>query len=285
MLPVFLDLGVIKIYTFGVFLILAFFWASYLLWRNFRLTVYKEDDIFDTLFATIGGAIVGGRLLYVILNFSDFGLNILKILLINGYPGISIYGAIIGGLVTLALMLSSKKIHFFDVIDYYIAPLFVGMGFGKVGSFFSGAEVGTKTRFPLSIHYAGFGDLRHLTAFYEGLLFFVGAFIAYRLLFAIRREEYKKGLTFYVFLVYFGFVTLLFDKLKEFHLYLFGQSFNLVVSVVVLVISTPLLIYQLRSGKSFSLSLFKSFSKRHGHHTTSETVHSPTTEETGTTQN
>lgn len=283
MLPVFLDLKFIKIYTFGVFLVLSFFWASYLLWRNFRLTAFKEDDIFDTLFAAIGGALVGGRLVYVALNFQDFGFNILKFILINGYPGISLYGAVAGGFITLAMVFRYKKIRFFEVIDYYIAPLFVAIGFGKIGSFFAGTEVGTKTKFLLSIHYAGFGELRHLTPFYESLLFFLGASLAHTILFAIRREKYKKGLTFYVFLVYFAFVTLLFDKLKEFHLYLFGQSFNLVLSVAILTFGIPVLLYQLKSGKFNPSDIFKNLFKRHVNNSTIKTINNSPTEETGTT--
>ena len=96
MLPVLLDLKFIKIYTFGVFLVLAFFWGSFVLWKNIRLTAQKEDEIFDGLFISFAGGLFMSRLVYVILNFDKFGSSILKFILINGYPGLSLYGALIG---------------------------------------------------------------------------------------------------------------------------------------------------------------------------------------------
>src|SRR3972149_10209295 len=169
MLPVLLDLKFIKIYTFGVFLVLGFFWSAFLLWHNIRLTSYKEEDVFDGLFLSLFGGLFIGRLVYVVLNFNDFGFDILKFILINGYPGISLIGAILGGIFTLFGFFGLKKIDFSEIIDYFISPLFVALVFGKLGSFFSGADVGSVTTFFLKIRYASFEGLRHLTAFYEAV--------------------------------------------------------------------------------------------------------------------
>ena len=112
MLPVLLDLKFIKIYTFGVFLVLGFFWSAFLLWRNIRLTSYKEEDVFDGLFFSLFGGLFIGRLIYVVLNFNDFGFDILKFILVNGYPGISLIGAILGGVFALFGFFGLKKIDF-----------------------------------------------------------------------------------------------------------------------------------------------------------------------------
>jgi len=247
MLPVLLDLKFIKIYTFGIFSVLAFFWASFLLWKLTRLTSYSEEDIFDGLFWILGGGFLTARLFYVIFNFKDFGFNFLKFILINGYPGLSIYGAILGGLLTAFLFFSSKKIKFMEVIDYFIPPLFLALGFGKLGSFFSGAEVGTKTKFFLAVKYVGFDGLRHLTPFYEALFFFLAAFIAYRLVFAIRKEDLKHGFNLYFFLWFFASVYLWFDKLKFSHLYLGDRSFNEIVSAVLFLTLSVYFLYYFKS--------------------------------------
>lgn len=246
MLPVLLDLKFIKIYTFGVFLTLAFFWGSFLLWRNIRLTSHKEEDIFDGLFISLFGGLFLGRLTYVILNFQEFGFNILKFVLINGYPGLSIIGAIAGAILTLYLFFSYKKMNFIDTIDYFITPLFIALSFGKLGSFFSGSEVGSETNFFLKIKYVGFAGMRHLTPFYEALLFALGSYISYRLLFEIRREKYRPGFLLVFFLWYFSLTYFVFDKLKETTLYLQGLSFNMVVSTALLLTTTFYFIYYKR---------------------------------------
>jgi phosphatidylglycerol:prolipoprotein diacylglycerol transferase len=247
MLPVLLDLKFIKIYTFGVFLVLAFFWGSFLLWKLIRLTSFREEDIFDGLFWILGGGLFFARLFYVLLNFKDFGFNFLKFILINGYPGLSFYGALAGGTVTALLFFSSKKIKFSEVIDYFIPSLFLSLGFGKLGSFFSGAEVGTKTKIFLAVNYVGFDGARHLTAFYEALLFFLAAYLSYKLVFEVRKQSLKQGFNLFFLIWFFSLTYLVFDKLKFAHLYLGNRSFNEIVSALLFLTTTGYFLYYFKS--------------------------------------
>jgi len=248
MLPVLLSFGPVKIYTFGVFLVLSFFWASFLLWRLIRLTSFKEEDVFDGLFWSLAGGIFLGRLIYVILNFNQFGFNILKFILINGYPGFSIFGVIFGGLLTLLLFCYHKKIKYKELIDYFIPSIFLAFGLGKLGGFFSGEEIGTVTKFLLRIRYVGNDGLRHLTSFYECLLFLAGAFLAYKIIFLIRKEKLNQGMNLYFFLWYFSLVYFVFDKLKGYHLYFLSYSFNWGVSLIIVLILSFYFLYYFRNS-------------------------------------
>lgn len=248
MLPVLLDLKFIKIYTFGVFLVLSFFWSAFLLWRNIRMTSHKEEDVFDGVFLSLFWALFMGRLIYVILNFKDFGFDILKFILINGYPGISLIGAILGMIFSLYGYFTVKKIDFREIIDYFIPPFFVALIFGKLGSFFSGVDVGAKTGFFLKIRYAGFDGLRHLVAFYEAIFFALAAYISYKLLFEIRKERMKKGLLLMFFFWFFSLTYFIFDNFKERTLYLQGLSFNWLASTLMLLTTSFYFIYHFRSN-------------------------------------
>jgi len=259
MLPILFSIGPVKIYTFGVFLVLAFFWGSFLLWKLIRLTAFKEEEIFDGLFWALASGIFFGRLFYIILNFSEFGFSFLRFILINGYPGFSLYGFFFGGFLGLLIFTLVKKIKFFLLIDYFIAPLFLALGFGKLGSFFSGAEVGTKTKFFLAIKYVNFDGLRHLTSFYESLFFFFGCYLAYKILFSIRKDELHPGFLFYFLAWYFSLIYFLFDKWKEHHLYFFGLSFNLLVSEIILLTTTVYFLYYFRNQIIINLKKYGSF--------------------------
>lgn len=246
MLPILLDLKFIKIYTFGVFLMLAFFWSSFMLWRNIRLTSYKEEEIFDGLFFSLFGALFLSRLVYVLTNFEKFGLDIFKFILINGYPGLSLYGALAGGSLALYLFFLAKKIPFIEAIDYFISPIFLALIFGKLGSFFSGGEVGTKTKLILSVKYVGYDGLRHLTPFYEALFFLLAFYISLKLLLEIRKERLSHGFVFYFGLWYLALTYFIFDKLKVQQIYLLGQSLNFVVSGFLLLTFSFYFIYYFR---------------------------------------
>lgn len=244
-------------------MVLAFFWGSYLLWRNIRLTSFKEDEIFDGLFASMFSSLFFARLVYVIFNFDKFGFNLVKFFLINGYPGLSLFGAVLGGLIGLYIYFSYKKISFLDTIDYFVAPFFLALAFGKLGSFFSGSEVGTKTSFFLSVKYQGFDGFRHVTPLYETLVFAFAIYLTWQLLFLIRKQRLKHGFVLYFGLWYLAFVYFLFDKMKQGHLYFMGQSVNGLISVIVLLTLSCYFIYYFRSSIWYSFKLYgnKAFSK------------------------
>jgi phosphatidylglycerol:prolipoprotein diacylglycerol transferase len=281
MLPVLIDLKFVKIYTFGVFLVLAFFWSVFLLWKNIRLTSYKEDEVFDGMFLSLGSGLFFGRLLYVIVNFSEFGFNPLKFILINGYPGISLYGGMLGGFIGLYLYLLAKKIKFTDMVDYFMPPALLALAAGKLGSFFSGIEVGAKTTFPLALKYAGFDGFRHLTALYEAVLFFIGTFICYKLLFDVRRQKYTKGFVFYFFCWYVSLVYFLFDPLKSTHLtFITGDSLNHTFSLTILLTFTVYFLYYFRTFITGSVMSIRNLLFMYGHKAYGK-IHKPAGKSTG----
>lgn len=246
MLPILLDLKYIKIYTYGIFLVLAFFWGSFFLWKNVQLTSHKEEDVFDGLFISLISGLFFGRLIYVMLNFNKFGFDFIKFILVNGYPGISFYGGIAGAFLGFLLFVKSKKIRFMEAVDYTISPLFVALGLAKIGSFFSGSEVGTRTKFFLAVKYANYDGLRHLTPFYEGILFLIGSYFAYKFLFEVRRQKYNQGSVFLFFWWYTSLVLFLFSPLKVNQTYLFGFNFTTLISLIILLTLSMYFLYYLR---------------------------------------
>ena len=192
MLPVLFTIGPLKIYTLGVFLVLAFFWGSFLLWRLIRLSAYKEEEIFDCLFLSLMFGLFFSRLFYVAGHFSQFGFDLLKFILINGYPGLSWLGGLMGGFFFAYLFFSAKKIPFLQVSDYFIPPLFLALGFGFLGIFFS--------------------QKNSLLFVLIGLIFFFSAFLSYRVLFLIRQERLRIAFNLFIFLLITGLVGILIEK-------------------------------------------------------------------------
>ncbi|MFA6513627.1 MAG: prolipoprotein diacylglyceryl transferase family protein, partial [Patescibacteria group bacterium] len=213
------------------------------------------------------GAVFFGRLIFILLNFKDFGFNLLKYVLINGYPGISFFGSIFGGLFVMYLFTNSRKLNFNDLIDYLISPLFIALVFGKIGAFFSGVEIGTKTNFLLKIKYVGFDGLRHLVGLYEGLMLIIGLLIAYKILFEIRKERYYKGFLLKFFLWFLALTIFVFDKIKDNRLYYGGLSLDFLVSLIILLTISFHFVYHFRIGilsfiKNYGQKIFKTVRSR-----------------------
>ncbi len=235
MIPILIDLHFIKIYTFGVFAAAALLWGFFVLWKHIKLTSYKEESIFDCVFVSLFGALIISRLMYVAFHFKTFGFNLLKIILVNGYPGMSLIGFIIGFFAVFALFLLKVGIDVKRGIDYTATPMLVALSLSKIGSFLSGVDVGTKTTLPIAVKYVGYGGMRHITAFYEAVLYLFCAFVAQKMLFAVRRERLPTGAVFFWFVLSFSGITMFLDKIKANHLYLGGLSVNVGVSSVLFI--------------------------------------------------
>ena len=274
MLPVLLEVSFIKIYTFGIFLVLALFWSAFFLWKNIRLTAYKEETIFDGLFISLGFSVFFGRLIYVIMNFEDFGFDIIKFILFNGYPGFSVFGCVVGFFIGLYIFFNAQKIRFMDAIDYFIPPLFLCIAIGKVGAFFSGAEVGAVTAFPLAVKYANFDGLRHITPLYEAICMFIGSYWAFVMLYTIRREGLSRGFLFHFFIWFFAAVSFGFDFLKGERTVVNGYSVDMVISGILLLTFTVYFIYYFRAV--WLHAIIGKFQKKSYGHTPNTGIHSKT---------
>lgn len=248
MIPVLIHFGFVKIYTMGVFLVLAFLAAAFVFWKNLKLTSYKEEEIFDGLFISILGGLFGARLVYVLLNFDQFGFSILRFLLINGYPGLSIFGALVGSFITMVIFARPRKISVLDLAEYIVSPLFLALSISKVGSFLSGADIGVVTKLPLAVRYAGVDGMRHIVALYESAFFIIGYLVTHRILFMVRRDRAKEGTSLILFILYFGLVQLIVDNLKQNHLYLAGLSFNMMAGAVFFTVGTVFLLTTYRQN-------------------------------------
>lgn len=232
MLPILIAIGPLKIYTMGVFVVLGFFWSFFLLWKLIKLTSFKEEDVFDIVFLGILTAFIGARLLYVILRNNLFGFNLIKIIFINGYPGLAVWGGVAGFMVGIVLLSKHKKIQWRELSDYIVPSALLFSVFISLGGLLSGSFVGSTTSFPLSVLYAGIEGKRHMIGLYSALFYAIGTFISYRYIYAVRRGETVKGSVMLFGLWYFGLSHLLLDKVKEHTLYLFGLRFDSVIGFV-----------------------------------------------------
>lgn len=246
-----------------MFVVLAFFWSTFLMWKVILLTSMKEEKVFDVVLLSLLGSVVIGRFVHVVTHFESFGLNIWKILLINGYPGISLFGVVFGGLILGYVIAHAHKLDFFTLIDYLVSPIFLALAIGKMGSFFSGAEVGAITTFPISIKYANMEGLRHLTPLYESLLFFIATFVTYQLIFQVRKQKLHKGFTIHVLLLFFSLVYVVFEPLRTHSAPLthwFQLDIFAIISAVVLLTE---LIYLVYYGRKSIVTVFSFNNSKH----------------------
>jgi phosphatidylglycerol:prolipoprotein diacylglycerol transferase len=82
-------------------------------------------------------------------NLEDYKSFYEVIAIWNG--GIAIYGAILGGLLTVFIVSKVKKASFFEVADYFAPAVMIGQICGRWGNFFNAEAYGAleKINFPI----------------------------------------------------------------------------------------------------------------------------------------
>lgn len=123
----------------GLSAFLAFITASFLFWRSLR-DDYEEEDILTFTILTALWGLLGGRILYVVTHLSDFGFDIGKWFFWIRFPGLSLLGALLAGVLFTFYWARKKSWDFWLLADSVIFACLPAFLLGTLGAFISSLE-------------------------------------------------------------------------------------------------------------------------------------------------
>lgn len=222
--PVAINLGWFEIHWYGLMYVLGFL-GVYLVGcyraKNHAAAIadkWNNEQISDLIFYGALGAVLGGRLGYVIFYKPlEYLANPLEILKINE-GGMSFHGGLLG--VILALMLFARKTNkrLLDIGDF-VAPLApIGLFFGRIGNFINQELWGKPTDLPWGMVFTTADEQpRHPSMLYEAFLEGVLLFIV---LWFIAKRPRPAGVLSGLFLIGYGLARVLveFVRVPDAHL-------------------------------------------------------------------
>lgn len=209
MLPTLFTIGTISISSFGFFLSLGFLFALHLIWRLARAWDLPEEKILDLFFLTIFGGLLGARILFIILNFEFFD-SLSKMILITKYPGLSFWGGLFGGWLTLYFLTKRTKLNFWQIADIAAVGVIGGIILGDIGCFLGGCGFSNASNFFLSVPVVGLiGKRLPLQVFEAGIFLFFLSKLWYM---ATHFHYHGKIISFS--LIFIGLIKLIFNLWK-----------------------------------------------------------------------
>lgn len=146
--PILLKLGPVTVYAYGVAMVTAFVTATWLASRAARQhpsqAAIGAEPLVDFLSVSLLGGILGGRLLYVALDWSVFRDAPWEALAL-WHGGLIWYGGLFGGLAASWLYTRAKRLPWLRVMDQLIPFIALGHAIGRIGCFFNGCCYGRPT--------------------------------------------------------------------------------------------------------------------------------------------
>ncbi len=171
--PILFSIGPASVRWYGVLFVVGFVIA----WLLGRYRARKpgsgwtSDDVIDLILYAAVGLLVGGRVGYVLFYGMDNLLADPLYLFKITEGGNSFHGGLVGVLVALWIFGRAKGRNFWDVTDFLVPLVPLGLFFGRIGNFINGELWGAPTDLPWGIVFPSGGpEPRHPSMLYEAIL-------------------------------------------------------------------------------------------------------------------
>ena len=207
------DLFKVHYYSICIFIAILFSLGTLLLLvKKLKLKI-SVDFILDFTPLLIIFSVIGARIYYCLGSLPFYINNPLEFFMINK-GGISIQGAILGGIIFSLIYFKIKKAKFLPYADIFATVLPLGQALGRFGNYFNqeafglpvlNSPIGLFVDKQYRINYSDF-DYFHPMFLYESLLNFLMFFI---LVFVLKKTANKiDGFVFYSYIVLYSIIRL-----------------------------------------------------------------------------
>ncbi len=207
-----------------------------------------SDVVYATAVWAIIGGVVGARVVHVIDRWDVYSSNPADILAIwNG--GIALFGAIIGGFFAGALYARLQGYPIGRLADLTAPSLLIAQSIGRIGDIINGEHVSTATNawygfiysHPASLSNQVHGDLAsHPVILYE----MVWNMAVLALLWYMWGRIKPDGMLFATYISLYSFGRFFITFLREDKIWFAGLQEAHLISIVVMIIAVPLLVYR-----------------------------------------
>ena len=245
----------LHIYWYGVILASAIAIGTLFSdWLGTKYFGFKKDTIIDLAPYLIIFGIIGARLYYCVLDY-DFYLRFPTEIAAIRHGGISIHGAILGGILGAYIFSKRHNISFFKLCDCTSIGLALAQSIGRWGNFFNSEAYGGPTNLPWKLYIAPEyrqipfldNEFFHPAFLYESILDFI---IFVILVYLVKKQKTKKdGNLALIYLILYSFARIIVETCRiDSVRYIFGVPVAIFVSTGIILLSI-ILLYKNREEK------------------------------------
>ncbi|MBD3296806.1 MAG: prolipoprotein diacylglyceryl transferase [Candidatus Omnitrophica bacterium] len=204
------EIGPLTFYSYGFFVAVGFLLAAFLSVREARRSGVPENDMMDILLSVLAGGLLGGRLLFVLLNREMFMAEPLSIIMLQE-GGLAFHGALAGGAAAGILAVRVKRIPVLKMADLIAPYIALGHSIGRIGCYFNGCCYGRVIESGPGVTFPGETFMRIPVQLYSSLALL---FIFIILIYLRRLRGIPRGGVFAAYLLIYGFFRFFVEFLR-----------------------------------------------------------------------
>jgi phosphatidylglycerol---prolipoprotein diacylglyceryl transferase len=233
MLPILFKVGPVQIFSYGFFLTLAYLAGTFVFWREGRKRGFNEEKLLDLSIVTLIASLIGGRALYVLLNWSYFQEDPRSILYF-WQGGFAYFGSLIFGFLAAWFLSRSWKWPFFQIADLGALAVSLSFAIGKIGAFLAGTDYGVQTSLPWGVVFPNLVGVRHPVQLYETAASLLIFLVLLRVYFKniSKSGEIRSGRVFFDWLVFSASARFFFEYLRADSTFFAGVAIGHIFSLI-----------------------------------------------------
>ena len=200
MRPILFQLGPVPFRSYGVMLMIGFLLGLYRAVRAAKRRGMDAAGVVDVCLYSLLAGIVGSRLIFILLNWSEFRGNMGDILSV-WQGGLSFHGGILFALGATYAYARAKRIPFMTIADLLAPSVAIGYAVTRIGCFLNGCCYGVPTSVVWGVQFPNVDELaRHPTQLYSA----AASFLIYLALVRVEKAERPRGYVFAAYLALYS---------------------------------------------------------------------------------
>ena len=224
--PVAFTMGFVNVHWYGIIVGIGFLVGYSYIYKNSNKFNIKNNELdkFIVIISII--SVIFARLYYVIFYPGDYYIKNLHKIFCISEGGIAIYGAIIGGILSIYILCKIYKKNMLNILDLMSFGVSIGQAIGRWGNFVNQEAFGSYTNLPwgMSSENTNFQTV-HPCFLYESIIclscfLFLHFYHKYT-------KNIKTGEIFYLYLLIYSTGRVLIESLRTDSLYIYNTNIKI----------------------------------------------------------